>query len=472
MPVVRQAIAQWRRWVGGLPAWAIPAVFGVVISLCLLGLYQYQHAPAPSWEILWNGHRFTDSELGPMLRAFAKEDLTNYAVNNGRIRVPHRDASRYLAALAEHEALPRGFGSNVQSALAESRWFETERDRRRRVSNALDQDLASQIRAMPGIEDAMVYCDHQEERGFQAKTVHSASVSVVPANEYVLSREQIHAIRVLVASARPGLEPSDVSVTDLGTSRAYAGAAENVALMPRAEDYLLLKKRVERDWSEKVRSVLQFVPSALIVVDADLPVDELPVGTPIGQSIEPRRLAVSVGIPESFYRQVWRGRLPLAQRDVQMPTADDLRQLRAQYEVLVHDAIAALLPGRDEQASSVAVTTFDEIPVATAPTWGEWRHWGTSIPAPPAAWLIAIVGGTLVLLVLRRLGQAHRRQPLEPATLPFSDYVPQTTNAAAGMLDPALELDEVQLREALAKLVRDDPDGAARVLHRWLERAG
>lgn len=473
MPVVRQAIAQWKRWTGAVPPWAVSAVAGFAIFLLLLGLYQYRQAPVPAWEILWNGHRFTDSELGPMLRAFAKEDLTEYAVSNGRVRVPRRDVSKYLAALAEHEALPQGFGANVQNALADSRWFETERDRKRRVSHALDQDLASQIRAMPGIEDATVYYDERDERGFEAKTVYSASVSVVPAEDYLLSREQIHAIRVLVASARPGLEPADVSVTDLGTSRAYAGMVEEVALIPRAEDYLLLKKRVERDWQDKIRHVLQFIPDAQIVVGADLPLQELPVSAPIGQSIEPRRLAVSVSIPESFYGRVWRNKTRGSHSHSQVPTAAELRQLREQYERQVHAAVHPMLPAPGLEGSSVVVTTFDDLATAPQPAWSGWKGWRTSLRTQPAIWLVAVAVPTALLFGLHALRRKKlRRRSQEPETLVFSDYATTDVGEGPALFDPDQQMDERQLRETLVTLVREDPDGAARVLHRWLERAG
>ncbi len=226
--------------------------------------------------------------------------MTDYAVLDGRLQVPGDQVPQYLAALASSGALPSEFQAHTQAALEQRTLFESERDRQRRLGYAREKDLAVAIRAMRGIENAMVQYDEIEQAGFNRTRVMTACVAVLPREGHVLDRQQIRTIRQLVAWAKAGLSPEDVNVTDLRSGRAYVDQLENVALVPRAEEYLQVKLAVERAWQLKIRDVLRFIPESQVAIDVDLPaVPSDSEGIP-GLDLEPTRLAVSVGIPESY----------------------------------------------------------------------------------------------------------------------------------------------------------------------------
>jgi flagellar biosynthesis/type III secretory pathway M-ring protein FliF/YscJ len=471
----------WQNWIRRLQlADGVRPVRGLFFSLVLglivlavggLAVRQHLAFRTPYIAIL-GGQSFSDHQLGMMAKAFAQAKLTGHRIHNGRIEVAAGQEPQYLAALAECQALPRDFQSHTDAAIDQGHLLESDRERQWRIQHAREKDLALAIRAMRGIENAMVQYDEAQAPGFSRQRLVTASVAVLVSEGHVLDRRQIRTIRRLVAWAKAGLRPEDVNVTDLRSGTAFLMDDEQQAALPLAEERRYLQLSLERDWQSKIIRVLQFVPSAQVVVSVDLPPIDMSQEAETTALPDPARLAVSVGIPDAYLRSVLRVRQDRTGQVTMIPEPEDLDRLRAEIEQLVRSAVQALLPAASTTQSSIAVTVFEEPRGAS-----HWRRldrqaWTAALMRHRT--VLAIIGGLMVATaVLCWTGRKRPRVDEGDATIRIRPFAPAAGNAAHRQPnDLGNDDDERELRATLTDLVRDDPNHAARVLHRWIERAG
>jgi len=199
----------------------------------------------------------------------------------------------------------------------------------------------------------------------------------------------------------------------------------------------------------------------------------------------PRTVSVSVGVPRSYLVRIWRERHPQIPPAAPTPIDPQIFQ-RLEEEAIrkIESAVTALLPAADPpQPRQVIVTTFDDLSLlSSGPSNMDnveqavvlWisRHWaglGTLILAAACLWM------------LRGFARpARRARDNGPSGQPqFRLYPPRSAAnsvtdepTAAGEQDDGPELNDDQLRSQLTRMVRADPDAAARVLSQWVGRAG
>jgi len=466
MQTVRQLMAAFQgtdevehRWVRA----ALP--LAIVALAAVAGLWMWQQRSVQLEPLLGN-RRFSDMQVAVMADAFQQSKLTGYAIREGQVLVPRGEAPQFLAALAKREALPPDFQSNTDAAFSQNRFLESDRERQLRIRHAREKDLALALRSMQGIENAMVQYDEVEKGGFQREKTVTACVAILPSEGHVMDRSQIRTIRQLVAWARAGMKPDEVNVTDLRSGRAYIDAGEDEAAVPLAQEYLQIKRALEQDWLAKVRQVLRFVPAAEVVVDVELVEPSAGTRASTTNWSEPKRIAISVGVPESYLREVRQANLDVpARADLIAP--GELQDARGQVEQRIRGAIAPLLPDRSATQSAIAVTIFAD-PAPVRSPLEEWR--ARVLPWLSPRHLLAGLVVWSMLLVVAPWAWRARPQPQAPPTLrPFPD--PQV-NVDTETRNAAREEEDARLRSTLAELVRQDPDRAAQVLQRWLDRAG
>lgn len=190
----------------------------------------------------------------------------------------------------------------------------------------------------------------------------------------------------------------------------------------------------------------------------------------------PKQVAVSIGIPESYYRGLWAVRNPPVEGEEPKPmTPADLLNLETEVKRDVEAAVKALLPNAQQGQNvyePIVVTTDRELPapVMTPPaatdgilTWLN-RNWQT----------LAMIGlGGFGLIMLR--GMVRSAAPPAPAADSESDA------AAKKVGEDGEELDEMgrpkrrfeagsapSLKDELSELIEDDPDAAVSVLKQWI----
>ncbi|MFD1344036.1 flagellar basal-body MS-ring/collar protein FliF, partial [Litorisediminicola beolgyonensis] len=178
------------------------AVFVAVLGLARL-------ASAPRMVLLYAG--LEPANAGEVVTALDARDIP-YDIRGGAIFVPATERDGLRLSLAG-EGLPAngahgyelldgltGFGTTSQMFDA-AYW------------RAKEGELARTLVASPHIAQARVHIANSSANPFQRSVTPTASVSVTAQGSPV-TQEQARAIRFLVASAVPGLAPSDVSVID------------------------------------------------------------------------------------------------------------------------------------------------------------------------------------------------------------------------------------------------------------------
>jgi type III secretory pathway lipoprotein EscJ len=266
---------------------------GIVAASLGWSVWLLRDRPLTDEVELLPGRVLSYSDLAPVEAAFDRAQLTDHRTEEGRIWVPRSRQSAYMRALVEAEALPQKLGTSQHRALKETSPFQSRTALEETLRVARQEELKNAICSMPGVEDAVVLYDVDEEgglaAGLAAGKVRTASVHVRTKPDADLQPIQAQTIRVAVAASIAGLSADRVAVIDLRSGVHYtgplapAGGGEDAAADPE------LARRVahERHLAEKVRTAVSFVKGAVVTVTVALPA---PVAAPAPVPVEPPRL--------------------------------------------------------------------------------------------------------------------------------------------------------------------------------------
>ncbi len=425
---------------------------------------------------LMGGELFSPSELRDMQAAFGKAGL-EAQLDGGRIKIPRGQESKYMAALADADAMPAEFGQYMQKAVTSSGFLRIPHSQQEAAWRvAKQQELQLIVGGMHGIERAAVQIDQETVDEFpRGKKTVTAAVTVHPAAAQPLDDRTVRTIRQLVASSVAGLKPDAVTVVDMSTNRHFGPAAGGGS--GGGGDYADQQERHELEWQAKIARVLEHIPGVVVNANVELDVDGAGRETQVGA--QPKRVTAAVSVPNTYYERIWRQEHPAAAGAAQ-PTPDPatLAAIEAREKQRITQLIVNLLPGRDVDGRSVAVSTFyplaESVPVEPelrdrALAWlGE--HWNAVSLAG-----LAVVG----LLVLRSMVRSIHRgaapadhTSLEmPATLSLVTDEFETAGSTPREPEPRRGGRADSLTGELADVVRQDPDAAVSVLRSWIGNA-
>jgi flagellar M-ring protein FliF len=192
-----------------------------------------------------------------------------------------------------------------------------------------------------------------------------------------------------------------------------------------------------------------------------------------------KRVAVSIGVPASYFQKVWREQNP-AEPGVTPKTPDQaaLDQIRQDETKKIREHVAKLLPTPEGAADSkdlVQVTAFQDItpPPLLLPTTGEntvgWlvENWTTL-----GMIAVALFGLWMLRSLVRSAAVAVRSEAAPAIQLAAGadeeEEEEQETGKAAVPRLRRFGTTGPSLRDELAQLVQDDPDAAANVLRTWI----
>jgi len=444
------------RWLNGkiTPAARWTAVMLAVAAAVAFG-YLGARRGERQYVDLMRGVPVAAAQLPAMEAALAKANLTDHEIREGSIHVPRGRETAYMAALAEAGALPPNFGDAIAQAVRDSTLFMSSRDREELTKKATQAELSLMIRSMKGIDDAYVLYDVDKKPGFRMEKLITATVSVKPAGANQLDEERVSAIRHLVAGAIAGLKPEDVTVSDLNGCTWHGAGATGGG----ENRYLALKRTHEADLKAKVHNALGFIPN--VTVEPSVTLDR--------ESFAPLAARVSIGVPGGYFKRIWRERAAVCSSGGAAPDPAALARIQTEEIAKIQRHVAHLLPSPGEgidSADLVAVTMFDEIgdegDVSVSATAFE------AIGSLGAYWRpigLAVFGLICVLLlrsILRKAlsvrGQSSRVESHEAAVAPAPHWEHRPEPARTP-------------RDELAKLVVEDPEGAANVLRNWIGQA-
>lgn len=202
----------------------------------------------------------------------------------------------------------------------------------------------------------------------------------------------------------------------------------------------------------------------------------------------PRVVNVSVGIPKSYFKQVWKQLNPTPEgEDPVEPTPTELQALEQQEIAIIQGAITPLIPKAppgEDTFHRVKVTPYTDLPMAEPPapslagTAGAWfaSNWQT------IAMLGIAVFGVVFLRSMIRSAQDSAlaaseakndsaRRMAELNSGEGEDEEDEESVAFGNSLRGRFQSSGRGLRDELTELVREDPDAAASVLQNWITEA-
>ncbi|MEN6452204.1 MAG: hypothetical protein ABFC96_17070 [Thermoguttaceae bacterium] len=482
MDSLRQASVQllgfWRSLPSGSRTMVGLLVTGLLLTFGYLGT---RPAPGPDVDLM-QGPVAAD-QLPAMVAAFAKANLKGYEIRGTSILVPRGEEAAYMAALSDAKALPR-LGDAMEDAIKAGNPFMSSRDREEMLKNAKQRELALMIRSMRGIESAYVICDIDNRPNcvFGGEKLITATVSVKPVGTARLDESQVASIRHVVSSAFASLKPENVTVSDMnGPTTWYGKIDENDEQVL----YASLRRTCEQDLKAKILNSLSFVPSVTAEVSVELDrqqIARMKKGKSVTRTQDagptPVLARVSIGVPMSYIKQVWRERQPVAQAS-SVPDTAALNPIAEEESAKIRRHVAQLLPPtptRCDLADQVAVTTFEDLR-AVEPSQGlvqETWKWLVASWRPIGLFALALV----CLFFFRATVRGNRDAKQESWPSDGSAVTCRETAAEAARQEPARvpaphwrRPSDAAVAEQLSELVEADPEAAAGILRTWIGQA-
>lgn len=244
---------------------------GLLLAVVLTSLvFLFRQGTAGPDAFLFGGEYLTSSQLQRIEAAIA--GLDGYAIESNRIRVPRGQEAKFMAAIAEAEAMPADFHRLLEKAISAGGVFGSKEDKRQQIKAAREHQLSMWISAMQGVEEAFVIYHESEERVARSPSMKqrfvTASVNVRTASDDVLGARRVKAIRRLVANAI-GSKPENVTVANIDGGQVFGGAGDD-AIDATEHPYYQQQFLVESHVRKQIRGALSNIPGLLVEVGVEL----------------------------------------------------------------------------------------------------------------------------------------------------------------------------------------------------------
>ncbi len=533
MEFANKWVAQWTEALRTMaPATRIVAALAMAVLLGA-GAWLVSEQVGRKETFLLGSQAFSIEEITAMQAALGKAQLNDFTVDGNRIRIPADRQAAYLAALADGNALPASFTDILSAATDKTSWLTNHEQQVDYRNTGKKKALAQVIRSMNGVESAEVDFDQQLTQGLRQERKATALVAVRMRGGQPLDEDRVPHFQRVVAAAIAGFAPDDVTVVDKNTQITYGGHATKSA-GALDDPYRDRKRTYQRDYEDTVRRALAYVPGVQVsadveletrlqkqgAADADVPesrraVRDTPVrnaatmqgganqpanltaavirdsftGTPAIVSrtssgpeehptaefacLTPKSVAISIGVPESYFKYICRRRHSAAFRGGEEPGEAEIAQVQTEEIARIRQHVATLIahtnvtPGGEPL---VTVTPFPEVMLSEKTV---------SAPGDVAVLWIAshaqkllIVAGVLAALWIVHRAIARARKARRDDSRMAADTAAATATSAPSAAAKARFQERRAaartLREDLAEMVREDPDVAANVLRGWI----
>jgi flagellar biosynthesis/type III secretory pathway M-ring protein FliF/YscJ len=408
-----------------------------------------------------------------MISAVENAGLLDAKTEGNQIYVPRGEQERYLVALKATDALPLAIDDSVDQAVANSGLFASPGQIERDQKHAEQKKLARIVASMQGIETSSVQYDEVRKPGFPPTVEVRASVAVRAVGGRTLDYEQIEAIRDTVAGYVAGLDRTQVTVTDLVACRAYPGSYDASDPLAAGRAYATLKRLLEDEYRANIEGHLQMYPGAVVGVDVNLSAStDTPGGAMAGGApMVPALVRASISLPQTLIEDHCRRRNRLPEGA--MSSSDQLRESEQEIRSNVERTVLAMLPPpapHMQTTEQVTVTSHWDEPSASprSEPIGALGLWlGTH-------YLLAILGAVAIVVVV--IGTAYYARSLTSRSRSAGKDLTEGTGVPVSAGSAAPESDEegsasLDVREAIAKLVRENPESAADLIRNWLDKA-
>ena len=243
---------------------------GLLLVLVTVSVgYLFNHQITAGDSYLLEGQHFSQAELQAMQAAFGQAGLSSFELDGGRVRVPRSLKAKYMAALADADAMPAHFGSHLDAAVNKPSPFTSKAQQEAMLKNAKQKELAAIIGWMSGVESAAVLYDSQKKPGLGGESLVTASVTVRPIGSKPLQPAQVRKIRDLVTTAIVGLSPANTTIVDVNGA-SYRGGGENEIQNVFDDPYAQRVKMWQEYYQSTILDALKYVPGVSVTANVEL----------------------------------------------------------------------------------------------------------------------------------------------------------------------------------------------------------
>jgi flagellar biosynthesis/type III secretory pathway M-ring protein FliF/YscJ len=248
-------------------------------------------------------------------------------------------------------------------------------------------------------------------------------------------------------------------------------------------EYAELKRYHEREYQQTIARALAYIPGVLVTTSVELlappavapPSEDSPAAA---RATAPKRVAVSITIPSSYYEKIWRQSHPrVGTKPPAKPQAADLAQLQLAERRKIEQLVAPLLPQAEAGgAASVSVSTFEQSADRMAEN-NRWTHalaWAQRNERSLGIGALGLVGLVAVWSLVRWLVASPAEPPVAALGADLMADEPRDAIPQPSAREQLIRRFDAgtSLSEELADAVREDPRAAVSILRNWIGQAG
>ena len=199
---------------------------------------------------------------------FVQDQGIEFELKGGEVLVPRGMRQMLHARMADSGAMPDDSRVLFDNLIEKQSWTLSQRQNQQLEVVAVQNELASIIGKMKGIESARVILNVPEKRSLgQPAMQPSGTATVFPARS--LDQNTVDAIAHLIAGAR-GIDVQNVRVIDGTTNRQYSAGDEQSM---SAATYLEYVAAVEQRKQRQIHDMLSaYIPGVIVAVHAQVDV--------------------------------------------------------------------------------------------------------------------------------------------------------------------------------------------------------
>lgn len=263
MQFLRRYWTQIQIHIRQLSATQMAVVFLVVILLVFVLGVLLQYAGSPSYVPISRADAGQQAEVISRLQAQG----INARAEGMQIVVPESRRSDAFAVLAQYDLLGDDPSRIFDELLANQSAWTSNAQNAQALLQAKQRFLAQVITRFDNIRAAHVVLDLPRDLGFaQTYRRPSASVTIFMQGDRGVDKHLVRAIANWVSGAIAELQPQDVRIVD-SRGRTYTVPADD-DLVPT--ETLDLVRALERDYTQKIRTVLAYIPDVIVAVNVNV----------------------------------------------------------------------------------------------------------------------------------------------------------------------------------------------------------
>ncbi len=265
MEPIRRVLAVIAKQLGKLRATQKLLIGALAVMLVMVLFLVSQYAGSPKMSELLPG---APPDAIARAQAYLEGAGIPFKPRSGKLWVPSEQYLTVVASLAEAGKLPVDSTVTFDNYIKQLSWMNPRSDNDRIFNTALENTLAACLQKFKGIHSATVVIDAPQTTGI-GSIVHkpTASVMVVTNGNHPLEPATVDAIAAMVASAKSGLEPKSVSITD--GQRKYAVRDDEDSA---ASTYMEHLAKVEEYIHSKLADHLAYIPGVSVAINAQVDV--------------------------------------------------------------------------------------------------------------------------------------------------------------------------------------------------------